>query len=142
MKRVLEERHDEGLPASLIDYVCFKYRKLSLSELKGFLGIEKFLDFINLFAGSYLQIPASKKLMKLYYKYLAAVTVLRMKQARAKRDLMDWNRQEAILFKIAKRTKHKYKYIYNQGMSVLKELERVGKWSKEMKIWERKHLGK
>lgn len=140
--RVVEEINYEGLPASFADFICYQYRKLALQELRFHIGDEKkFIEFLNNFAGSYIMLPTGKKLMTLTYDYLAALTVLKIKNAKRNKDLRDWNRQEEALQKIAKKLGRKYRYVYLRGIKILRDLDKVSKWIKGLENWKAKFIG-
>ena len=138
--RVIEDRFYEELGITLVEYICYRNSASSMNELKTFLGDEKFLQLLNLFAGAYIVIPPSKKLFNDMYDYMAALAVLRISKCKKARDLKGWAEQEGILNKIARRTKRSYRYIHTRGVRTLRNIEKVKGWAKKMKIWEEKHL--
>jgi hypothetical protein len=139
--RVIEDRFFEELGVTLVEYICYRNSASSMNELKTFLGDEKFLQLLNLFAGAYIVIPPAKKLFGDMYDYMAALSVLRIKKCKKTRDLKGWTLAEASLHQIARRTKRDYRYIQTRGNRTLAKIEKVKEWSKKMKIWEEKHLG-
>lgn len=141
MRRVIEDRYYEELGVTLVEYICCRNNASSMNELRMFLGDEKFLQLLNLFAGSYLILPPAKKLFNDMYDYMAALAVLRIKKMKKAKDLKGWSEQEEILHKIARRTKRTYRYVLVRGKRTLRKIEKVKEWSKKMKIWETKHLG-
>jgi hypothetical protein len=113
-----------------------------MNELKTWLGDAKFLELLNLFAGSYIMIPPTKKLLFDMYDYMSALAIIRIKKARKAKDLRGWSEQESVLGKIAKRTKRTYRCVRFRGIATLRKIERAKDWAKKMKIWDEKHLGK
>jgi hypothetical protein len=126
---------------SLVDYLCYRHGKLSLQEMRLYIGEAKFVDFLNCFAGSYLMLPSSKKLKMDYYDYLSACTLLRIKAAKKEKNLKVWNQQESVLYKIAKKTKRKYKNVYQRAVKIVKGFQAIQLWKKKMDLWKDKYLG-
>jgi hypothetical protein len=71
---------------------------------------------------------------------MAALTVKRIKEARKKHDIHEWNKQEGILQRIARKTKRKYRSVYGRGELILRQLAKVAEWAKGLKVWEKKYL--
>jgi hypothetical protein len=139
--KIVEDRYDEELGVSLMDFICYQNSRSSLNEIKTWLGEVKFLEMLNLFAGSYLLIPPTKTLMANMYDYMAALAIARIQKARKAKDFKEWSRQEEIIHKIAKRTKRTYQYVHSRAKGTLRKIEKVKQWSKKMEIWNNKHLG-
>jgi hypothetical protein len=139
--KIVEDRYDEELGVSLMDFICYQNARSSLNEIKTWLGEAKFLEMLNLFAGSYLLIPPTKTLMANMYDYMAALALVRIQKCKKARDFKGWSQQEQILNKIAKRTKRTYQYVYSRAKGTLRKIEKAKLWSKKMDIWNSKHLG-
>jgi hypothetical protein len=139
--RKIDEIRPNGFPISLVDYICYRNSKSALQEIRVWLGDEKFISMLNLFAGSYILFPPSGKLTDLYYDYLAAVAIDKINKAKKNRDLAEWNSCEATLQTIARRANRRYRTAYIRGMKVLRKLEKISEWIKKMEIWRKKFLG-
>lgn len=137
---LIEEQSPAEMQITLLDYICFKQSRSSLQELRLLLGQHLLLELLNKLAGSYILLPSSKHMQRMTYDYAAALTVRRIKQARKERNLSKWNREEANLQKIAKKSKRTYKNTYMRGIQVLKETERIEQWKKRLEAWGKKFL--
>lgn len=132
---------DEELGVGLVDYVCYKNDQCFLEELRQWLGDEHFIEMLNRFAGSYIILPSSMKLLGMYYDYHSAIALKKMRIARKKCDLVELVKQETVLTSIAKKTKRKYGWLLMRSSIILKELEKTREWAKKIKMWRAKYLG-
>lgn len=138
----LEQRDLDGVGSvkvSIADFICYRNKKYSLQELRGWLGDDKFIDFINAFAGCYIIIPANKKIVGYYYEYMAALAVLKIKAAKKKRDFKEWNNQEEKLHQIAKKMRRLYRNVYMKGVKAVRDFEKIDGWKKNLVNWQKKH---
>jgi len=140
MEKIIEDKYFDELGVTLTDFICYQNAKASLNEIKAWLGDAKFLEMLNLFAGSYLLIPPAKDLISDMYDYMAALCIARIKNARKTKDLRLWSEQEEVLHKIARRTKRTYRYVRTRGMRCLQKMDKIKLWSRKMKIFESKYF--
>src|SRR5262252_8381353 len=126
--KIVGDQFYEELGVSLTDFICYQNARSSLNEIKAWLGDAKFLEMLNLFAGSYLLIPTTKSLMADMYDYMGALACARIKACKKNKDFKGWSQQEQILHKIAKKTKRTYRYVHARALGTLKKIEKVKEW--------------
>lgn len=123
---------NERYSQEIISLLCFRFSKYNLLAIKDFLGNERFMQFLEQFAGAYVKVPSNKKLWEAIDDLKLYALHTKKKEAYRARRLSEWEALEVKFVAECKRRKITERHGERIAREVANELREALAWLSEV----------